>query len=144
MRTAVRSVLAIVVAFVVASAIMAVVETVNGKVLYPGLHEAASGVKDREGIRQVMASAPIGALLVVLLGWAVGTFVGGLIAARIASRAKAIHAVALGVLVALAGIANNLALPPPIWFWVAGLAAPLVAGWAAGRAAVPQPQPQPA
>jgi hypothetical protein len=115
-------------AFVVASAIMMVVESINGKFLYPELGKAAEGVTDREVVRQLMATAPIGALLVVLAGWAVGTVAGGLIVGRVASRAPALHAIIFGVIIAAAGIANNLMLPPPAWFWVAGLVVPIGAG----------------
>jgi hypothetical protein len=128
MRSVLRSILGILLAFVVASAIMMVVESINGKVLYPELGKAAAGVTDQETIRRLMAAAPVGALLVVLAGWALGTIVGGFIAARVASRAAAGHALVFGGVIALAGIANNLMLPPPAWFWAAGIAVPVAAG----------------
>jgi 4-alpha-glucanotransferase len=127
-RTALRTLLALIVGFVVASAIMMAVETANGKVFYPELGKAAQGVTDREAVRQLLAAAPLGALLVVLAGWALGTMSGGWLAARIGGRAPSAHAIAVGVIIALAGIANNLMIPPPVWFWVAGLFTPLAAG----------------
>lgn len=133
MRPVLRSVLGMLLAFVVASAIMMVVEMINGKVLYPQLGKAAEGVTDPAVVRQLMANAPVGALLVVLAGWALGTVVGGLIAGRMASRSGALHAVVFGAIIALAGIANNLMIPPPAWFWVAGLVVPLAAGSLAAR-----------
>jgi hypothetical protein len=123
-----RSVLAIVVGFIAATAIMMLTETANGRVFYPDLAKAAEGVTDREVVRQLLAAAPVGAPLVVLAGWVLGTVIGGFVAAKIASRAPAGHAIAIGVIIALAGVANNLMLPPPVWFWVAGLLAPLAAG----------------
>lgn len=128
MKSVLRSVLGMLLAFVVASAIMMVVEAANGKVFYPELAKAAQGVTDREVVRQVFANAPIGALLVVLVGWALGTFAGGWLVARIASRAPGGHAIVFGGIIALAGVANNLALPPPVWFWVAGLVVPIGVG----------------
>lgn len=133
MRAALRSILVMLLAFVVASAIMMGVETVNGKYLYPDLAKAAAGVTNREAVRQLMATAPVGALLVVLAGWALGTLAGGLVAGRMAGRAPERHALILGVVVALAGIANNLMLLPPAWFWAAGLVVPIAAGFVAGR-----------
>jgi hypothetical protein len=133
MRSVLRSVLGMLLAFVVASAIMMAVETANGKVFYPELGKAAQGVTDREVIRHLMAAAPVGALLVVLVGWALGTLAGGFIAARIAARAPGRHAIIFGAIIALAGIANNLMLPPPTWFWVAGLVVPLATGFLAAR-----------
>ena len=72
MWTIVRSILAVIAGFVAASAVMMLIETVNGRVLYPALGKQAEGVTDREAIRAVMANAPVGAFLVVLLGWALG------------------------------------------------------------------------
>lgn len=118
MRKAVRSILAVVVGFVAASLVMMAVEMVNGRVLYPELGKMAEGVTDREAVRAILATAPVGAFLVVLLGWALGSLVGGFLAAWIGSHAPHGHAIVLGVLLTLAGIANNLMIPPPVWFWV--------------------------
>lgn len=128
MKNTFRTVLAIVAGFIAATAVMMLTETANGRVFYPELAKAAEGVTDREVVRQLLAAAPLGAFAVVLAGWFLGTVAGGFAAAKIASRAPAGHALAVGVIVALAGVANNLMLPPPAWFWVAGLLAPLAAG----------------
>jgi hypothetical protein len=133
MRNALRTLLALIVAFIAATALIMLVETANGRLLYPELGKAAEGVTDREVVSQLLATAPIGAFVVVLAGWALGTIVGGWVAARIAKRAPAGHAVAVGVIIALAGVANNLMIPPPAWFWVAGLLVPLAAGAATAR-----------
>jgi hypothetical protein len=133
-----RTVLAIVVAFIVATAVIMLIETANGRFIYPELGKAAEGVTDREVVRQLLAAAPLGAFAVVLAGWFLGTVVGGLAAAKIASRAPAAHALAVGVIIALAGIANNLMVPPPAWFWVAGLLAPLAAGALTARLVRPR------
>src|SRR5262245_14728026 len=121
MRPMLRSVLAVVVGFVAASVVMIVVESLNGRVFYPELARQAEGVTDRQALRQIFAGAPVGALLVVLLGWVLGSLVGGLATARFGKSSPVGHALALGVVLTLAGIANNLMMPPPLWFWVAGL-----------------------
>lgn len=116
MRSMFRSVLAVVVGFIAASAVRMAVESVNGRFLYPALGKAAEGMTDGEAIRQLMASAPVGAFLVVIFGWALGSLAGGYVAAWIANAAPVGHALALGGLLTLAGVANNIALPPPLWF----------------------------
>ena len=121
MKSMVRGVLAVLAGFVVASLVMVVVESLNGRVFYPGLAKQAEGVTDRETIRQILASAPVGALVVVLVGWALGSLLGGMLAARIGKSSPVRHTLALGVVLTLAGIANNLMLPPPMWFRIAGL-----------------------
>ena len=130
-----RSIAAVVLGFVAASPVMMIVEAINGRVLCPELAKAAEGVTDRAAIRALFAGAPTGALLVVIAGWILGSFLGGWVAARVAGRAGLGHGLALGLLLTLAGIANNLMLPPPLWFWVAGLVVMLPAAWAGAKLA---------
>ncbi len=122
MGRVVRSILAVIAGFVAASVIMMIVETANGKVIYPELGKQAEGVTDREEIKAIMASAPVGALVVVLVGWALGSVAGGYLATLISGKPPFGHALVLGVLLTLAGVANNLMLPPPFWFWIATFA----------------------
>jgi hypothetical protein len=138
MRSALRSIAAVFAGFVAASIVMMIVETINGRVFYPELAKAAEGVTDRETIRALFAKAPLGALLVVIVGWILGGVAGGWIAARLAAKSKSRHGIVVGILLTLAGVANNLMLPPPLWFWIASLvvlipAAYLGASLALGR-----------
>jgi hypothetical protein len=121
MRSALRSFLSVVAGFVAASIVMMIVEMINGHVLYPDLGRAAEGVTDREVVRALLAAAPLGAFLVVLAGWILGAGVGGWVTARLAPRAIVRHGLVLAALLVLAGVANNLMIPPPVWFWVASL-----------------------
>jgi len=130
-----RSIGAVVAGFVAASIVMMIVETLNGRVFYPGLAKAAEGVTDREAIRAIFASAPVGSLLVVIAGWILGGLAGGWVAARIAGRSAVTHGLVLGVLLICAGVANNLALPPPLWFWVASLIVLLPSAYVGARIA---------
>lgn len=135
MGKVVRTILAVIAGFVAASAVMMLVETINGHILYPELGKLAQGVTDKETIRALLASAPVGALLVVLCGWTLGSFVGGYLAAWIGWHAPMAHALVLGVLLTLAGIANNLMLPPPGWFWIPTFLVFLPAAYAGSRLA---------
>ena len=107
--------------FVAATVVMLIVEFLNGHVFYPALGKAAEGVRDPEVLRHLMATAPKGALIVVLFGWALGGLVGGLVAGKLAPKAPLAHSVALALLLTLSVVANNLMIPPPAWFWIAGL-----------------------
>ena len=133
MRSALRSIAAVVAGFVAASVVMMIIETINGRVLYPGLAKSAEGVTDRETIRALLAAAPVGAFLVVIAGWILGGVAGGWVTARLASRATTGHGLVLGALLTLAGVANNLMLPPPLWFWIASLVVLLPAAYAGTR-----------
>lgn len=140
MNATVKRLISIVVGFVLASSIMMLVEAINGHVLYPELGNAAKalteqGTTDPESIRALMAAAPVGALVVVLLGWLLGGIAGGWVTARIAGINGIRNALILGALLTLAGIANNLMLPPPLWFWIAGMLVLLPAAWFGGRLA---------
>jgi hypothetical protein len=135
MWTVVRSILAVLAGFVAATVVMLTFESINGHVLYPELGRMAEGVTDPAAIRAVMASAPLGAFLVVLLGWALGGLLGGLVAARIGSNAPLAHALVLGAVLTLAGIANNMMIPPPLWFWVVSVLLFLPAAFVGARLA---------
>jgi hypothetical protein len=130
-----RSVGAVVLGFIVASLVMTIVEFINGRVLYPGLAKAAEGVTDREALRAIFAAAPVGSLLVVVVGWLLGGLAGGWVAARTAGRSGVAHGIVLGLLLMCAGIANNLMLPPPLWFWVATMVVLLPSAWIGAKQA---------
>ncbi|MEO6104265.1 MAG: hypothetical protein ABIP44_11590 [Pseudoxanthomonas sp.] len=121
MHPVLKSIAALVAGFATASIVMMIVEWLNGSILYPGLAESTAGVTDRDTIRAILAAAPVGAFLVVLAGWLLGGLSGGWVTGKIADRSIPAHGLALGVLLTLAGVANNLMLSPPAWFWVASL-----------------------
>jgi hypothetical protein len=92
-------------------------------------------VTDREVVRTLLARARIGAFLVVILGWILGSLAVGWIAARVAGRSGVARGLVLGVLLTLAGVANNLMVPPPLWFWFASLIVLLPSACAGARSA---------
>ena len=136
MRSIFRSVFAVVAGFVVASVVMMAIESINGRFLYPELGKAADGMIDKEALRRLLARAPVGAFLVVIAGWVLGSVAGGWVAARFGRRAPVGHALTLGGLLTLAGVANNLTVPPPLWFWIASLLVLLPAAYAGARLAL--------
>jgi hypothetical protein len=134
MRSALRSIAAVVVGFIVASIVMMIIETLNGRVLYPELGKAADGVTDQEKIRAMLATAPLGASLVID-GWILGAVAGGWTTGRLAAHATAVHGLVLGLLLTLAGVANNLMIPPPLWFWITSLVVLMPAAFLGARLA---------
>ena len=158
----IRSIAGVIAGFIVASVVMMSMEFANGHIFYPqfaqladfkdkevtrktlaGASEGAAPdshqllARRREVVREVLANAPVGALLVVALGWILGSLAGGFVAAWIGRRAPIVHGLVLGGLLTLAGIANNLMLPPPLWFWIATLVVFFPAAYAGARL-VPQ------
>jgi len=92
---------------------------IMGQVIYP--FPAGIDPTDAEAFKAAMANVPPGVLLSVLAAWAVGTFGGAAVAAGIARRSPVVHGLIIGVLFLLAGIANMLMIPHPLWFWVVGI-----------------------
>ena len=122
MRPALKSIGSLMAGLVVAGAVMMLIEFLNGRVLYPELAKAAEGVTDQEAVRRIFATAPLGALLGVVAACALGGLAGGWLTARL-TRPLQGPALALAALLTLAGVGNNLMLPPPLWFWTATLIA---------------------
>jgi uncharacterized membrane protein YeaQ/YmgE (transglycosylase-associated protein family) len=133
MRTFLRSLGSVVVAFIAASVVMMIVETINGRLFHPGLAKAAEGLKDPQALKALLATAPASAFLVVLFGWLLGAFVGGWLATRLSGGTSRRPALILGLLLTLAGIANHLMIPPPPWFWIVSLPGMIPAALFGGR-----------
>ncbi|MFB9862601.1 hypothetical protein [Rufibacter immobilis] len=77
---------------------------------------------DPQAMATFMTNAPVAALLLVLLAYALGSFFGGMVAARYATARPVLHALLVGVLLLVAGIANLVQIPQPLWFTVISLA----------------------
>ncbi|GAA4296592.1 hypothetical protein GCM10023183_03580 [Nibribacter koreensis] len=78
-------------------------------------------LQDPEAMGAYMANAPMGSLVLVLMAYALGSFLGGMVAARLAPNKKMVHAIVVGILLLLAGIANFYLLPHPIWFIISAV-----------------------
>lgn len=121
--------------FVVASAVMMLVEATNGHLLYPDLGNAARQMTDRAQMAALMGRAPAGALLVVAGGWLLGAMAGGWTTTRFTRADGPGPALVLGALLTLAGVVNHLMMPPPLWFGVLGLGVMLPGAWYGARCA---------
>ncbi|WP_181305425.1 hypothetical protein [Rufibacter sp. XAAS-G3-1] len=78
-------------------------------------------LNDRAAMGAALTNQPDAALLLVLFGYAIGSFFGGMVAARFARSRRVAHAVAVGLLLLVMGIANLFAFPHPLWFVVVSL-----------------------
>lgn len=122
-----RSILAVIAGLVLGVVLIGVVEF-SGHYVYPP--PAGMDMKDAEAMKSLVASLPVGALLFVILAWAVGSFGGGWLTARIAQKSHVMHALIVGGILMAAGIMNMLTIPHPLWFWVLGVAVYLPAAYA--------------
>jgi hypothetical protein len=126
------SVLAILVGAIAAGVLITAVEAVSSAIfpLPPGLD-----LHDHEAMRQHIDRLPIGAFLFVLAAWAIGTFGGAWVAARLANRARLVHGLIVGALFLLAGVLNMLMIPHPVWMWVGGILVLAVGSYLGARLA---------
>ena len=129
-----RSVLAVLAGAFVAGLLIAAVEAVSSALfpLPPGLD-----IHDHEAMRQHIDTLPTGAFLMVLAAWAIGSFGGSWVAARLASRARLVHGMIVGALFLLAGVLNMLMIPHPWWMWAGGIVALVGCSYLGARFAAP-------
>lgn len=89
--------------------------------------------EDREAFAAAVAAMPLMALVMVLVSYALGTFTGAWLAARVGGRP--FYAFLVGGVMTLAGMQNLIAVPHPLWFTVAGALVFLPSAWFASRVA---------
>ena len=91
-----------------------------GHYLFP--RPAGMKENDLEALKQYVETAPLMALLFVILGYALGALIAGFSATKIAGDGRKTYAVICGVIFLLQSIYMMYILPTPIWFWVLGIA----------------------
>ena len=127
-----RSILAVIAGVVFGGILVWAVEKI-GHAVYP-LPEGFDPT-DMEQLKVIVQQLPVGALLFVLLAWAVGSLGGGALAAWLARRAGVNHALIVGGILMLFSIINMFMIPHPTWFWIAGLLVFLPAAYLGARIA---------
>ncbi len=111
-----RKILAVIVAFIVATAIIMVVEMLNANIVMP---PSDAVMKDPAALREFMANGPVKAYVIVLIGYLIASFAGGFIVTKMSRRESPglTLPIIIGVLLTLAMVANIVMLPgQPIWF----------------------------
>jgi hypothetical protein len=132
-----RGVLAVIAGVVAAVVVIMLAELGCSQLfpLPPGLDPT-----NREAIEAHVAKLPLIALLLVVLGWALGSIAGGWVAARISRTNATRSALIVGTLLLIAGVMNMMTIPHPLWMWIAGLAVYLPSAWLGARlAGAPRP-----
>jgi hypothetical protein len=129
-----RSIAAVVAGLIVAFLLVFGAEGIAHQVYPP---PAGMNMQDMAQVRAFVAALPLSALLIVLAGWLIATFVGTWLAAKIAQ--SAIPGFILGALLLAAGIANAFMIPQPVWFSIASFVIYIGATLAGARAGVWKP-----
>ena len=116
-----RKILAVIVAFIVASAIMLIAQMGNAMVVMPPSAEVTA---DRVKLAEYMANGPVTAYVVVLIGYVIAAFAAGFVVTKMSrqvSQGTTLPIIIGGILTL--GMVSNLVILPgqPVWFAVVGL-----------------------
>jgi MFS family permease len=76
---------------------------------------------DPEQVKQLMQNASTLSLVLVLVGYFLGAFIGGLVATNIIKGTTWMPALLVGTVLTVLGLINLLAIPHPLWFTIFGL-----------------------
>ena len=90
---------------------------------------------DMEAMRLLIAEAPLGALLIVMFGPIIGTFIGAVVGGRVGTAKTWVYPAVVGSLMFAATVSNLIAIPHPMWFAIASLVGILLSGWLAFKVA---------
>ena len=102
---------------VVFVALVTLFEYVNGLIFGAPSIQAQS---DLQALQQFIAQMPVGAGILLLVGYAVGSFAGGFVMAKIARWDSLVLPLVLGILGTIGWILNTIALPHPLWIKILG------------------------
>lgn len=108
-----RNVLAVVVGFVLGSAVNMGLVTISSSVI--PLPEGVDPT-DMESLKANIASFPLKNFIMPFLAHALGTLVGAFVAAKLAVSHKKRFAMGIGAFFMLGGIFMAISLPAPLWF----------------------------
>lgn len=115
-----RSVLAVFVGIMVTMGLIMGVEAACNH-LYPMPPDV--DMHDHDAMRIYIATLPVGALLLLLVGWAIGSGAGAWVAARLAGRAPVVHGLIVGAWFLAGAIVTMVMIPHPVWMVVGAIAA---------------------
>lgn len=99
----------------VAAVITVMIVEMIGHMIFPP--PAGVDVSDPEQLAAIMSEIPLGAKIAVLVAWAIGIVVGGLVAILVSKRNWTAWVVGLAVLAM--GAVTMMMIPHPFWMMVA-------------------------
>ena len=125
-----KRIVAVLLGIVAASVVIFALESVGHKVYAP---PGGLDFKNPEAVRAFIASMPRGAFALVLLGYALGSLVGGVTATLISGRTSSRAAIAVGAVLTILGLINLVSVPHPMWFAVTSLLLYIPCAWLGSR-----------
>jgi hypothetical protein len=125
-----RTIAGIFVGIVIAVALVFAIEAIIGLIV-PAPPDF--DMRDPEAVRARVASLPRWVILLVLVGWLVGTGLGSWAAVRISRMPVLWPGLVVTAVIFLGTLYNVMTIPHPIWFVAISLIAIPVAGWLGSR-----------
>lgn len=110
-----QKIIAISIGIIAAFIVIAGMEYLSS-VIYP---MPTGNYEDPTFLAEIMATMPLGAMLILLAGYALGSMAGGAAATRMHPENGKRNAIIIGVVLLVFGVMNMLMIPHPAWFWVA-------------------------
>lgn len=108
-----RRILAIVLGVVSGTVFIAIAESVGALIFTP---PKGLDFNNRAAFEQWVATLPDSAFCFPLIGYIGGSFIGGVVATLLSGRERRQPALQVGALLTVAGIANLMSMPHPLWF----------------------------
>lgn len=73
---------------------------------------------DKEAMKKIIDTMSFGALLTVIIAYAIGSFGGGFVCALISENNKIRYSVITGIILLIFGLINLFMIPHPVWFMI--------------------------
>lgn len=128
-----KNIIAVISGFFIGSLVNMGIIMLSPKIIPP---PAGVNVTDIESLKASMHLFEVKHFIFPLLGHSLGTFVGALIAAKIAASHKMKFALGIGAFFMIGGITNAFMLPSPVWFIVLDLVGAYIPmAWFSGKLA---------
>jgi len=108
---------------VVAGAMSGVVMITLGEKVVHYIYPLQAGIdwNNKDAIAAAIRQMPVNAFILLLVNYAICSFLAGLIATVVAGRITGRPAIAVGIALTLAGLFNITMIPQPMWFCVISL-----------------------
>lgn len=111
-----KKVLAVVLGIVSSMIITYIVEAI-GHFVYP---MPEIDLNNPEAVAEIIAKAPFGALLFVIIAWGMGALIAGIVNALVTKTDKWVTAIVIGSVLTSFGIINMIMIPHPLWMKISG------------------------
>jgi hypothetical protein len=118
MISALRSISAILMGFITGFVVIVGCEFANLR-LFP--LPAGTDPEDAAAMNAALAAMPAKAMILVLVGWFIGTIGASFMAARFAGQFKSLHGMLMGLVFLGGAIMTMRQIHHPLWFWIVGI-----------------------